>query len=616
MLRKNIGTIRAAAVCLCAALALSVPLAACTVKTATSNKEPARTDEATKTARLTAFWQEGTTSENEKFTALTGQYFHDALDGDAYTLHCMIKDYAAYGFKRPEMNLYHQSAVTADYCRDFLKKLEGIDYSSLSRKNQITYDVLSTDLKAYISYENDMSFVDWGSYFDYSSGYQAEFPLIALDYDFLVKEDVDDYMAMLDQTPAYFDYLYGLESERVEYGYGLSDEVLTDVIGQFTATYGEGESTALISAFDERMDAAAFLTDAEKADYKQRNKNAIINEIFPKYKEIAEKLKSFMGKGRKYTSLSNLDGGKGYYEYLFKSYTGYYESVDSTVTLLENYINSKLTELQSVASSMSYDALNKWADYNIGSPTDADEIMKYYSTHLDGYFPAIGDTTYTIDYLSKAMGATMPNTVAYYVTPRLDDYSNGHIAINSYVSDSSDMLNTITHEGYPGHMYQYVYYYSTAPDPARETLSFLGYTEGWAVYASRIAEYIYQYPDTEYSYSYARLNDISYAYSYAVSAMCDIGVNYLGWSSKELSSKLTDDYGSYADDGSFYKELIEEPGVYLSYGVGNMFMDSVRSTAETLAGSKFDLEEYHKLILEVGPCTFDYLEKTVKEYYA
>lgn len=59
-----------------------------------------------------------------------------------------------------------------------------------------------------------------------------------------------------------------------------------------------------------------YRTDAEKADYKERNKNAIINEIFPKYKEMAEKLASFIGKGRKYTGLSNLEGGKEYYEYL------------------------------------------------------------------------------------------------------------------------------------------------------------------------------------------------------------------------------------------------------------------------------------------------------------
>ncbi len=230
---------------------------------------------------------------------------------------------------------------------------------------------------------------------------------------------------------------------------------------------------------------------------------------------------------------------------------------------------------------------------------------------MDGYFPSIGDTTYTVKYLSESIASTMPNTLAYYLVPQIDNYSKGSITVNGYATDSGDVMNTLAHEGYPGHLYQNVYFYSQNPDPVRTCFSFLGYTEGWAVYAANQAEFIYEYP--QYDQQFALLNSINLSGTYAMYALMDIGVNYYGWDSADIMNYVgTDEETAEA----LFLVFVEMPGVYLSYGVGNMLMENLRGYAEVKGGDSFDLVEYHKLILDIGPCYHSLLERLTKEYYA
>ena len=52
------------------------------------------------------------------------------------------------------------------------------------------------------------------------------------------------------------------------------------------------------------------------------------------------------------------------------------------------------------------------------------------------------------------------------------------------------LFTTLAHEGYPGHLYQTIYYESTHPDPIRSLLDFGGYVEGWATYAEMGSYYL------------------------------------------------------------------------------------------------------------------------------
>lgn len=283
--------------------------AACVVSFASCNEKIDRS----------TFWYEGIENENKKFSEITEEYFRDSLKNDALNLHFTVKNLADYGFERPEMDLFAGSAVDWAYIEDMLKSMKKLDYDKLSRVNQITYDVIKEDLEESLS----LDYTDWGSYFDYSSGFHASFTTVATEYEFFVEEDVVDYINLLNQVPDYFDFIYDLEEERVKEGYGLPDFILDDVEEQMESIYAEGEDSFLISSFDERIDALDFISDTDKGEYKTKNKEAVLNGVLPAYETTSEKLENFKGKGRDKVGLCSLDGGKEYYEYLVKAKSGF-----------------------------------------------------------------------------------------------------------------------------------------------------------------------------------------------------------------------------------------------------------------------------------------------------
>lgn len=580
---------RYAAFALCVVLAM--PLAACG-KSAEARRE--------------AFWYEGEESENAKFTALTDRIFHDAYQDGIVDLHFTLKDPESYGFVRPEADLFAQSAIDGEYMREVLAELEEIEYGNLSRKNQITYRIIREDFTDGIAWE---ALAPLQSGFDYASGIQSSLPTIATEYDFFVERDIVDYLAILSQVPDYFESLCEYESERVESGYGLSDSLLGEIIAQCESVASEGENSVFLSSFDARVDALGFLSAEKKAAYKTENRETVTGGVLPAYERAAAGLAAFYGKGGNNGGLCGYEGGAEYYEALMKQKSGFGGTVKELENLLKKYLSSLTSSFLSVLFSTPEEAIAIWESGDTGELSTPEEILSYFSSHMEGYFPALSGTSYSINYLSEAVAATMPRTLAYYRIPQLDNYLHGSITVNGY-AQSDGLMNTLAHEGYPGHMYQNVRFYSTNPDPVRTVFSFDGYTEGWAVYAANLAEKIYRYP--QYDEQISALNALNVSYSYAAYALADIYVNYEGWS----AAQIADSMGFDEETAQLIRQqLIMMPGVYLSYGAGNMLMESLLSRASKLAGRSFDLVEYHTLVLDVGPCNFSLLETLVDEYY-
>src|SRR5699024_3995987 len=96
-------------------------------------------------------------------------------------------------------------------------------------------------------------------------------------------------------------------------------------------------------------------------------------------------------------------------------------------------------------------------------------------------FPLLPSVSCNIKSVHKSLQDYL--SPAFYLTPAIDDYENNVIYINPGSNYSGiDLFTTLAHEGYPGHLYQSVYFNSTKPDLLRTLLDVGGYTEGWATY--------------------------------------------------------------------------------------------------------------------------------------
>ena len=143
----------------------------------------------------------------------------------------------------------------------------------------------------------------------------------------------------------------------------------------------------------------------------------------------------------------------------------------------------------------------------------------------------------------------MDDVLAYYMAPAIDDPDNNLIRVNGLHTDG--MWTTLAHEGYPGHMLQNAYYMSTDPEPVRTLMNFLGYKEGWAMYACYDSLYYYEYEEPEYGDTIAALYQLNDEMSYLMMGRVDLGINYEGWTLQDPADYLTKN----GMDGSAAQEL-------------------------------------------------------------
>ena len=228
-------------------------------------------------------------------------------------------------------------------------------------------------------------------------------------------------------------------------------------------------------------------------------------------------------------------------------------------------------------------------------------------------FPAFENLPYEVDFLDPSV--TSPNISAYYLIAPVDNPKRNVIKVNPAFSDADPdgMCITLAHEGYPGHLYQNTYYLINHPDNEyRYSMSFTGYSEGWAQY---VETYCYSYfVKNQKEIRYLQLNNI---FSYCLYALADLEMHYNGWGKEDIENYLKqffyeDAAKSYAE--SIYESNIGDPGMFLPYSVGLWKMWSLYQNAQKELGRKFNLKEYNRVVLDAGECTFEMLEEKVNEF--
>lgn len=244
--------------------------------------------------------------------------------------------------------------------------------------------------------------------------------------------------------------------------------------------------------------------------------------------------------------------------------------------------------------------------------TDPEEIVADLMVKMEEDFPTPPEADYTIKYVHPSMQEYM--SPAFYLTTPVDDLKNNLIYINEkYTNEDANIYSTLAHEGYPGHLYQNIYTNSSEIAPIRNLLSYSGYTEGWATYV----EFEYSYDYSGMSQGVADVASINTAVSLGLYAYADMGIHYDGWDRDDLAEYLLS-YGIEDDEitDEVFDALVEEPANYLSYFIGYLEFIDLKEEAQKELGDDFDIKEFHKFLLEMGPAPFYIIEDYMEEWMA
>ena len=573
--------------------------------------------------------------QNREFQKFTKEVFCRETASNTINLHYTLKNPEKYGIK--EIPITYGTLETGK--QDTLASIENIrhgmeefDHEKLSSQNRLTYDVLDYYLEClkeeaeYTLYDEPLGLV---------SGIHTQLPVVLSEYQFYGKKDVDIYLELLKKTPEYFQSVIAFEKAKSDAGLFMSEKAAKQVVEQCQAFMNMGQDNYLISTFVERIDQVKELTEKEKSTYIQRNALMLGSYVLPAYSRLSAAMQELMETGRNEQGLCYLPEGKEYYEQSVRFATGSERSVLEMKELTQRQIVDDLEAMERVlgiAGKMAGQGGNgntarrdageneeeniTQASVNvpqkvaslIGNPEEAHEAAAMDMANPVSILTGLKkepDSTVSIKYVPEALQGQL--SPAFYMIPAIDSFQENVIYVNqAHMGNALTLFTTLAHEGFPGHLYQTVYYAGTNPDPVRSMVSIGGYIEGWATYAEMCSYYLA--PITKEQATILQKNSSIILGLYTLT---DIGIHYEGWSREDTMAFLSN-YG-IQDMGAvdrIYDLVLGSPGNYAKYYIGYVEFLELKKEYAAEKGTEFSQKEFHENILRTGPAPF----KLVEEY--
>lgn len=552
-----------------------------------------------------AFWSSlHAESSDRQFRTFTRSLFQTEVSANTISLHYTLRSPSDYGIADIPAtygSLSSDPVAAKASVRNVLSSLQEFDPDTLSSENALTFKILDTYLKNastgtdYLLYQEPLGPV---------SGIHTQLPVLLSEYSFYDTQDVETYLALLKETPSYFDSVIRFEQKKSASGLFMPDYQADSVLDTCQSFIDMGKENYLVSTFDERIASLNLLPENKKDSFRKENMKLVTEEIYPAYQNLITAIKSLKGKGTNEQGLSHFPYGKKYYEYLVRQTTGCNESISRLRLMTRAQILEDLSAMQKIL----FPADAALTQASVLEQTSPDSMLDDLRSKITDTFPEIPDVDFQVKYVPESMQDYL--SPAFYMIPAIDNLTENVIYINNGQTASGlNLYTTLAHEGYPGHLYQTVYFSASEPDPIRSILDFGGYVEGWATYAEMMSYYLAPLPKTEASLLQKNSSVILGLY-----ALADMGIHYDGWSVTD-TVRFFSDYGINDPNAvqSVYKLIIGSPANYLKYYIGYLKFYELKKEMADALGNQFSQKEFHRAVLDVGPAPFEIVYDEVEK---
>lgn len=534
-------------------------------------------------------------AENERFASFTEKLFCKEVATSQISLHYTLKEPEAYGIDKADTAygmIQTDSTQIKTAAENMQQALYTFSYEKLNVKNRITYDLLKQYLRNlreeadYLYYEEPLNTVN---------GVQTQIPIVLSEYQFYDRTDVEAYLDVLSETRDYFQQIIAFEREKADRGLFLSDEMADQVLEQCNAFLAMGNGNYLYSTFVSRVGELQELSEKEKSDYIQQNARQMEEQVYPAYEDLIQAVEELKGKGTNEKGLCYFPEGRKYYEWYIQQSVGVTDTIQELEQQTRRQISEDITGMEEAVNEAKQAAA-------ILENGKAERILEKLKKGIGTAFPEIPKTSLRIKYVPEEMQEHL--SPAFYMIPAIDYTEENVIYVNQIqMRDDLTLFTTLAHEGYPGHLYQTMFFESTDPDPVRSILNFGGYVEGWATYAEMCSYYLMPLSKTQ-----AAILQKNSSVILALYALADMGIHYEGWSRMDT----VEFYARYGIKDAetvdkIYDLILGSPGNYLKYYIG--YVKFLELKKEWIKSGNQSQKEFHKAVLSVGPAPFEIVGK-------
>ena len=443
----------------------------------------------------------------------------------------------------------------------------------------------------------------------HSRSFMGMLPSYLESYSFSNQKDVDAYFNFIETLPSAVDPHLAFEQDRQKRGTGFSAEELRSIALQYEAiaTAALSDDYFLIRNFNSRIDTLNY--SGNKDTIKAKHRNLVHTHFALAYQKIANAFKGIEGKPM--MGLASKPEGRLYYERLLQQSSGKNQSIEDIEAMLHRKKESAKAYLDtlSLAKRQAYDARNDRREF--GNFKDGYEMVAFIEKASKADFPIISMPKYELRQVDSSVSAS--TSPAFYLIKSLesDDASEQIIYINGHF-DNAD-YPTYAHESIPGHMYQFNYFKTLeAMHPIRSKFSLTANLEGWATYIeNRSVAYVSDAKYQAYYQAMATLGQISYIEA-------DIGIHYYGWTLEQFARFMKENFGDVSESAIYglYLECVTNPTTYPAYFLSSLYFEDLRTQVESALGESFNARKFHKLVLDPGSASFNFIQQKVDEFIA
>ncbi|MEJ2382854.1 MAG: DUF885 domain-containing protein [Xanthomonadales bacterium] len=442
--------------------------------------------------------------------------------------------------------------------------------------------------------------------------------------------DAEDYVARLNAVGLKFDQVLEGLRKRDELGIHPPQFVVTKVLDEmrnFIATPPE-EGILMVALLD-KMDRAG-LAERDQARIARDARAAIEETVYPAYQRLIDHFVALDAKVDGNYGAWSLPDGEAYYRLALRLMT----TTDYDPQYIHDLGRSEVDRIQGeileILAAEGWDVAGGFAAA-IGEL--ADHPRFYYSDSAEGREQILADYRALIDEVNQKMApwfATLPEAEvdvqrvpefkektspgAYYQPAPMDGSQPGMFYANLYdikATPTYSMRTLTYHEAVPGHHYQLSVQREQEDLPFfRRLIPFPAYTEGWALYAERVAWEMGLLEDP-----YDNIGRLQAELFRAVRLVVDTGIHAMRWSREEAIDYMLANTGmAESDVVAEIERYFVMPGQATAYKVGMTKILELRALAERELGDRFDIREFHDVLLLGGSMPLDILEQRVRTW--
>ena len=504
--------------------------------------------------------------------------------------------------------------------RKFLAQLEAIDRAQLNRQDQINYDVFSRlrsdglreyELRAYL-----MPITNREGFHIFFADLPKQTPLDTLD-------DYENYLARLNAFPRYTDQHIELLREAVKQGYTLPAVVLRGFEKPIESQIVDDPTrSVLYEPFEKYADR---VPESDRARLAEAGRKAIAEQVVPAYRTFLKFMsEEYVPKARTQPGASALPNGREFYRHRVRQFTTLDltpEAVHETGLAEVKRIRGEMEELMREIGFQGGFAefvqkLRTDPKFYAETPEELLQATSLVLKRMDGELPRLFKRLPRVPYgIREVPDYIAPiTTTAYYMPSSGDGSRAGFYYVNTYDLKSRPLYEIEAlslHEAVPGHHLQIALQQELDNlPPFRRFAGFTAFVEGWGLYSERLGLEVGFYTDP-----YQNFGRLSYEMWRACRLVVDTGIHYLGWTREQAIQFMADNSAmTLLNITNEVDRYIAWPGQALAYKTGELKIRQLRAEAEETLGAKFDVREFHDVVLRDGAVPLDVLEVNVRAY--